>query len=118
MARRKVIKSVLRNFLGTYVSRYSDYHGYWLFGFLVIDLGELEIDLLNEGGGDPDSPVARSRQLAVIKFAEQLQKAGLARSLVRNARLKITRPPGADVLGCWPLARRLQRRFSDRGDDG
>ncbi len=37
--RRRIIKAVLDNFLGTYTSRYSDFHGYWLFGFLVKDLG-------------------------------------------------------------------------------
>ena len=35
MPTRRVIKSVLHNFLGTYTSRYSDYNGYWLFGFMV-----------------------------------------------------------------------------------
>ena len=41
MATRRVIKSVLSNFLGTYVSRYSEYDGYLLFGFLVADFDEL-----------------------------------------------------------------------------
>jgi len=31
--------AVLKNFLGTYTSRYSDFQGYWLFGFLVPGLG-------------------------------------------------------------------------------
>lgn len=48
MARRRVIKSVLHNFLGTYISRYSDFRGYWLFGFLVSNRFdfESEFDLL------------------------------------------------------------------------
>ena len=48
MASRSVIKSVLWNFLGTYMSRYSDYDGYWLFGFLIEDMGELEINILGQ----------------------------------------------------------------------
>ena len=44
MATADVIKSVLRNFLETFASRYTDYDGYWLFGFLVEhDLNELGI---------------------------------------------------------------------------
>ena len=35
MPRRRTIKGVLDNFLGTYTSRYSDYDGYWLFGMVV-----------------------------------------------------------------------------------
>ena len=37
----RVIKSVLQNFLGTYASRYSDFEGYWLFGFLIADVDAL-----------------------------------------------------------------------------
>ena len=46
MAKRRAIRGVLGNFLGTFTSRYSDYDGYWLFGFLVADLKDLRIDLL------------------------------------------------------------------------
>ena len=46
MADRRVIKSVLPNFLGTSTSRYSGYGGYRSFGFLVSDLGESEFNLL------------------------------------------------------------------------
>lgn len=40
------MKSVLRGFLGTYTSRYSDYRGYWVHGQLPPDLLECTIDLL------------------------------------------------------------------------
>ncbi len=36
MATRRAINGVLGNFLGTYVSRYSDYDSYWLFGFIWV----------------------------------------------------------------------------------
>ena len=42
---RRHLKSVLAGFLGTYTSRYSDFQGYWLFGFIV----EV-IDLMDLGG--------------------------------------------------------------------
>jgi hypothetical protein len=91
MARRKVIKGVLRNFLDTYMSRYSDYRGYWLFGFLVDDLLEAEVDLLNRGTGERATPLAFAGQLAVTRFEDQLRKARLALSQVRRARLRIRR---------------------------
>jgi hypothetical protein len=33
MVTPRAIRGMLRNFLGTYTSQYSDYKGYWLFGF-------------------------------------------------------------------------------------
>jgi hypothetical protein len=67
MATRRVIKSVLGNFLGTYVSRYSDYDGYLLFGFLVGDLVELRINLFGQSGSDPNTPVGVAVLSAVAK---------------------------------------------------
>jgi hypothetical protein len=94
MATRRVIKSVLRSFLGTYTSRYTDYEGYWLFGFLVEDIGELEFDLLSQGG-NLDTPLATAEQLAIVKFADQVRKAGLKPEWVTEARLGITKRPDA-----------------------
>ncbi len=94
MATRRVIKSVLQSFLGTYTSRYSDYDGYWLFGFLVADLGELRINLLGQNVGDPASPVGVATSLAVTKFEEQRRKSDLAPSHIHEAWLTIQRLPG------------------------
>lgn len=94
VANRRVIKSVLPGFLGTYTSRYSDYGGYWLFGFLVRDLTELEINLvtpLAHGG----APFGSAIQLAVTKFGDQVRKAGLNPWQVREARLIIKKCPNA-----------------------
>ena len=90
---RRAIRGVLAAFLGTYVSRYSDYHGYWLFGFLVADLGELRINLLEHPAGESDDPLGLAVQSAVAKFADQLQKAGLVRPQVREAWLTIRKLP-------------------------
>ncbi len=76
MMRRRTINGVLHNFLGTYTSRYSDYDGYWLFGLLVGEVGELKIDLLSPTVGTTTSaPVAAVIELAVRKFREQMEKA-------------------------------------------
>ena len=73
VANRRVIKGVLDNFLGTYTSRYTDYEGYWLFGLLVADLGEVEFDLL-AAGGSPDSPLGVAELAASLKFADQRRR--------------------------------------------
>ena len=87
MASRRVIKGVLGNFLGTYVSRYSDYDGYLLFGFLVGELGELRINLLGQSVSDPDSPRGVAVLSAVARFEDQRRKGGLAASRIREASL-------------------------------
>jgi hypothetical protein len=94
MASRRVIKGVLGNFLGTYVSRYSDYEGNWLFEFLVDDLGELRINLLGQSISDPETPIGVAVAFAAAKFEEQLRKSGLTRSQVREAWLTIRKLPG------------------------
>src|ERR1700723_1612783 len=95
MATRRIIKSVLHNFLGTLPSRYSDWHGYWLFGFIVNDLERLDHDLLIPVAGGPDeTPLARIRSLATTKFQEQLSKAQLDPIHIREATLIVERLPG------------------------
>jgi hypothetical protein len=94
MATRRIIKSVLHNFLGTLSSRYSDWHGYWLFGFVVNDLERLDHDLLIPVAGSPDeTPLAHIRSLATIKFLEQLSKARLDPIHIREATLILERLP-------------------------
>ena len=89
---RRAMRSVLRGFLGTYTSRYSDYRGYWLHGQLPSDLLECTIDLL---GSAPvrDGPTEAVRRLAVRRFAEQLHKSGLTSDVVLEATLRIARTP-------------------------
>jgi hypothetical protein len=98
MATQRAIRGVLGNFLGTYTSRYSDYEDYWLFGLLVSDLGELRIDLLAPTAGTPDSPVGSAIRSAAAKFEDQVRKARLLRSQVREAWLTIRRDGSA---GGW-----------------
>ena len=90
---QKVIKSVLRGFLGTYASRYNDYRGYWLFGLLVSDLDELVVNLLSPGAIGRRAAMASARSLAATKFEDQVLKAGLRPEQIREARLRIKRSP-------------------------
>jgi hypothetical protein len=64
VATRRVLNSVLRGFLGSYSSRYSDFDGFWLFGFLVSDLALMEVDLLAsvELGRDVGTPAKAARR--------------------------------------------------------
>jgi hypothetical protein len=90
MPSRRILRSVLWNFLGTYTSRYSDYGGYWLFGMLTRELEEAEFDLLAEHSS-ARALVTSADQLAVREFADQLAKSGLDRSCVTAARLHVER---------------------------
>ena len=95
---------MLHNFLGTLTSRYSDWYGYWLFGFVVSDLERLDHDLLSPvagsldgtplAGSRDDTPLAHLRSLATIKFQEQLSKARLDPIRIRKATLILERLPG------------------------
>jgi hypothetical protein len=96
MANRRTIKGVLHNFLDTYASRYSDYRGYWLFGFLIETIDGKKFDLL-----DPalktDVPIAGlasmdfARHLAAHKFGDQMKKAGIPESWLKEAELLFTK---------------------------
>ena len=95
MPTQRVIKSVLHNLLGTLTSRYSHWHGYWLFGFVVSDLEPFDHDLLMHIEGAPDAtPMAHLRSLATKRFQEQLAKAGLDPIHIRQASLSVERLPG------------------------
>ena len=86
----KRVKGVLDNFLGTFTSRYSDHNGYWVFGMLVGDLGELRIDLLRSIEGKFDNtPLGTVTKLAAEKFREQMEKTGLAVTYAQEASIKI-----------------------------
>jgi hypothetical protein len=90
MASRKAIKSVLHNFLGTYTSRYSEYDGYWLFGFLVDDMIQVKIDLIDMISKRTETAqMDIAIKLAIRLFSEQVKKAGLAISCIQQAQLDI-----------------------------
>lgn len=88
---------MLHNFLGTFMSRYSDHRGYWLFGQLPADLDRLVVDL-REDPPEGEAMVKVARRLAIRRFKEQVGKAGLDISVVQEAALSWTR--GEPALGC------------------
>lgn len=88
MPTRRIIKSVLHNFLGTYTSRYTDHNGFWLFGLVVDGLEEWEFDLLNDSQS-MDTIKSFAATIAAQRFLDQLSKAGLSRTVVRTATLTI-----------------------------
>ena len=91
MARSRVMRSVLQNLLGTYASRHSDFQGYWLFGYLIADLGELRIDLLGVVTPAPYSAMEAATNLALTKFREQVSKAGLNFRRIKSASIVLER---------------------------
>ncbi len=94
MASRHVIPGALHNFLGTFTSRYSDFDGYWVFGFLVEGMDTVRIDLLGEVAEGADStPSGFVRRLAALKFSEQIAKVGLLKAWFREAYLEISKSP-------------------------
>lgn len=91
MPSRRRIKGALSGFLGRYTSRYSDYEAYWIFGFFVADLQKMRIDLLAGEEVRGHEPLAAAVRLARETFRDQVTKAGLPVSLVREAWLEIIR---------------------------
>ena len=94
MKQRRKIQGVLCNFLGTYTSRYSDYEGWWLFGFLANDIQQFKIDLLNpQISNFEGKPLVFAVALAKRKFCEQMEKNGVSISWIREAHLEIEKLP-------------------------
>ena len=123
MTTRRVMRSVLHNFLDTYTSRYSDYRGYWLHGQLLADLGQFEFNLLEPVPDSLDSNglVAGARLLASQRFTEQLQKSGLSAQMIQEAKLQIVRIDGVvkgwqgDFMADGHMVRYTARSVMDNG---
>ena len=92
--RTRALQGILGNYLGAYLSRDSDYHGYWLFGFLVHELTEMRVNLLQPSADDRDH-FRFAIELAVRRFHEQLQKGRVQLDRVRAAELTLKREPTA-----------------------
>jgi hypothetical protein len=112
MPTRKFIKSALAGFLGTYTSRYTDYLGYWLFGFLVSHLDRIEIDLLDSSVAIPVTPLSFAAEFAHIKFIDQIRKWGFDLSVIRKAILTIERLAHKDGLVNGNFAEGFEIKFS------
>jgi hypothetical protein len=105
MHRRRVIKSVLHNFLGTYTSLSSRYQGFWLFGFLVEEIDQIRIGLLEPNApGSSFKSVERAEELAIHSFTEQLEVAGVPKSFIQTAHIDIQK---SSVTQMYEIDRRL-----------
>ncbi len=120
MTTRRVVKSVLNNFLGTYTSRYSDYRGYWLHGQLPLDLQEWTIDLLG-AASEREGVKEVAHRLAIRRFAEQLSMSGLTFDMVREATLRFTKDPNlikgwqGDYIAAGHMVQFVARAVMDNG---
>src|SRR5688572_17083750 len=114
MPTRRILKSVWHNFLGTYTSRYSDYGGYWVFGFLIPNLESVEFDLLANKTCERNSPIEFARNLASKAFADQVNKSRIAIGVIKEARLRIEKLPGvvAGLVNGYPSDGHLIRFFA------
>ncbi len=95
--RHGLIKSIAHNFLQTYTSRYSSWHGYWLWGFVIEDHLHLNWDLLARPTGSHYDPLTFARELAVVRFFQQCEKQGASRRIER-VELIITASTPPDTL--------------------
>ena len=57
---RRRIKGALASFLNTYISRYTDLNGYWLFGQLLVEVFETDLTILSDSSQLPDLPISRT----------------------------------------------------------
>ena len=134
MPSRKMLKGVIRGFLGTYVSRNSDYNGALLFGDVIDHLAVDEINLTESPPSmtaehaliglarfkfqDQMTPEHALTALARFKFQDQLSKSGLPLSVVRSAILTIRKCDpsatcGSEVLFTVRVESDLGRVYED-----
>lgn len=84
------MKSVLHNFLGAFTSRYTEYKGYWIFGFLIGEFTtELTFDLMVPRFSETVTPLQKAASLASIKFATQVLKAKIKPDTIQEAQLSL-----------------------------
>ncbi|MFN7941591.1 MAG: hypothetical protein U0X73_08310 [Thermoanaerobaculia bacterium] len=101
MPSSRVLKGVLHNFLSTLKSRYSDLNGYWIFGFLVEETDELDIDLLEVRGASDLTPASAFRHLAHNRFHDQTYKAKFPVERLGKAMLYWRRSEPREVPSVW-----------------
>jgi len=94
MPRARAMQGVLAGFLGIFTSRYSDFNGYWVCGFLVEDLRTVVLDLKAEVPGGAEDAFTFARGLAIEKFGEQARKHGFVAEEIDSASVSLSRLPG------------------------
>jgi len=85
---RRKLTGVLCGFLDAFVSRDSDYDGYWIFGLLVREGDEFSFDLLHASSKIEGTPVlSAASQIAHSKFVRLLEKSHIPAQFVSEGRL-------------------------------
>ena len=97
MAQAQSIRGVLDNFLSTYLSRYTDHAGYWLFGQVLPSLDGFTVELLQAKARPIDTPIDTAATLAREKFSDQLARARIDPSRLERAVLTAKVLPGEAV---------------------
>jgi hypothetical protein len=89
---RRRLTGVLCDFLDAFVSRDSDYDGYWIFGLLVREADEFSFDLLRASSNIEGPPAfAAAAQIARSKFAKLLEKSHIPAEFVSEGRVIISK---------------------------
>jgi hypothetical protein len=89
---RRRLTGVLCGFLDAFVSRYSDYDGYWIFGLLVRERAEVSFELLRGSSDMPGSPVfSAAVRIAKSRFASLLEKYCIPPEFVSEASVAVSR---------------------------
>jgi hypothetical protein len=89
---RRRLTGVLCDFLDAFISRDSDYDGYWIFGILVREADEFSFDLLRANSNIEGPPVfAAAAQIARSKFAKLLEKSRIPAEFVSEGRVVISK---------------------------
>jgi len=89
---RRRLTGVLCGFLDAFVSRNSDYDGYWIFGFLAGEAYEVSFGLLStNSNAEGPSAFSTAARIAQSKFAELLEKSRIPMEFVSQGRVIITK---------------------------
>lgn len=87
---RRRLTGVLYSFLDAFVSRNSDYDGYWIFGLLVGEACEVLIELLRTSSNE-GSVYSAAARIAQSKFTNTLKRSGIPVEFVSQARIIMTK---------------------------
>jgi hypothetical protein len=89
---RRRLTGVLCGFIDAFVSRNSDYDGYWIFGLLVRESNEILFDLLHSNSDREKSPVlSAAAQAARSNFARQLEKSRIPAEFVSEGKVMMSK---------------------------
>ncbi len=93
MTRRRELRGVLHNFLSSLTSRYSDYEGYWLMGFVARDGRDVRLNLLGESARVGTQIEMALATRAISLFRDQVHKVRLPFRHIERASLIVSASP-------------------------